>query len=165
MVSIIFERIVECYLRKLTSSKALVWSILLFRHRAAAILFLSLRICLLSSSSGDMPIVLLGLLPPIFLLVCCWGWFWLWWFSMLLWWIVFWVWAGVGCDGSTRGGTNPASLLWEADSLVSSRKVCSILRRVVGVSVGVVLVGTPLCSPSKDISWSNKNKIFSLVYF
>lgn len=169
----------------LTSSKELVWSILLLRHLAAAILFLSLLTCRRSSSSGLMPMVLVGLLPPILRLVCCpiccdCCWLsmivelellllllfpsWLWWicgvefelFIWLLWCPGFWVWAGVGCDGSTKGGTKPASRLWDALSLVNSRKVCSILRNVVGVNVGVVLVGTPLWSPSSETSCNKK---------
>lgn len=72
---------------------------------------------------------------------------------------VFWVCAGVGCDGSTSGGTNPASRLCDADSLVSSRNVCSMLRSVVGVSVGVVLVGTPLCNPSRDTNCNEKTMV------
>lgn len=150
------------YRSTLTSSRALVWSILRLRHLAAAILFLSRRICRLSSSSGVIPTVLVGLLPPMLRLtgccccgcVCCW-------LSMRVVVVgagrcaavVFCVCAGVGCDGSTSGGTKPASRpCVVADSLVSSRNVCSMLRRVVGVNVGVVLVGTPLCNPSKDTS-------------
>lgn len=141
----------------LTSIRALVWSILRLRHLAAAILFLSRRICRLASSSGDIPIILLGLLPPILRLTdCCCGC--VWWLSMRV--VVggrwcaamFCVCAGVGWDGSTSGGTKPASRLCDADSLVNSKKVCSMLRSVVGVSVGVVLVGTPLCNPSRDTS-------------
>lgn len=160
--------------RLFTSNRALVWSILRLRHLAAAILFLSLRICRLSSSSGVIPIVLVGLLPPILRLAgccgccdCCGCCGCVCWLStrvvlvatgaatvVVTTWCaaVFCVCAGVGCEGSTNGGTNPASRLCDADSLVSSRKVCSILRSVVGVNVGVVLVGTPLCRPSRETS-------------
>lgn len=162
------------FYRLFTSNRALVWSILRLRHLAAAILFLSLRICRLSSSSGVIPIVLVGLLPPILRLAgccgccdCCGCCGCVCWLStrvvlvatgaatvVVTTWCaaVFCVCAGVGCEGSTNGGTNPASRLCDADSLVSSRKVCSILRSVVGVNVGVVLVGTPLCRPSRETS-------------
>lgn len=40
-----------------------------------------------------------------------------------------------------------------------------MLRSVVGVNVGVVLVGTPLCSPSRDTSCNRrKSPVFQFGY-
>jgi hypothetical protein len=50
--------------------------------------------------------------------------------------------------GCTTGGTKPASFWCDSTSLCSSMNVCSMLRNVVGVRVGVVRVGTPEFSPS-----------------
>jgi len=54
--------------------------------------------------------------------------------------------------GCTRGGTKPAWLLCVSGAGIAgtppnSRNVCSMFRRVVGVRVGVVRVGTPQWSP------------------
>lgn len=56
--------------------------------------------------------------------------------------------------GWTSGGTKPAWLVWVSGggTVDNSRKVCSIFLRVVGVRVGVVRVGTPLCTPSRELS-------------
>lgn len=48
----------------------------------------------------------------------------------------------------TSGGTNPASFSCDSGFDCSSMNVCSIFLRVVGVSVGVVRVGTPEFRPS-----------------
>lgn len=53
----------------LTHIRALVWSTLLFLHLAAAALFLSLLMRILSSSSGLQSKSFLGFRPPMFLLV------------------------------------------------------------------------------------------------
>lgn len=40
--------------------------------------------------------------------------------------------------------------------------VCSMFRSVVGVSVGVVLVGTPEFNPSRVINWKKKKRTKSM---
>lgn len=55
----------------------------------------------------------------------------------------------------TKGGTKPASFSWDSGFDCNSIKVCSILRRVVGVNVGVVRVGTPELMPSRAMNCNN----------
>lgn len=174
----------------LTFNNALVWSTRRFLHLAAAILFLSLRKILRSSSSGVILDGFEGFLPPIFLLVVV--------VAVLA--SLAGVNGGVGrlfeslelCDNedcqrfddfelfnisevsdpemywllpSTRGGTKPASFWWLSASHWSSMKVCSILRRVVGVNVGVVRVGTPEFKPSRVINCNKKNDNLIFVVY
>lgn len=50
--------------------------------------------------------------------------------------------------GGTTGGTKPAWFWWDSTWHWISMRVSSILRRVVGVNVAVVRVGTPLLNPT-----------------
>lgn len=54
----------------------------------------------------------------------------------------------------TKGGTNLASFSCDSGLDWYSMKVCSMLLKVVGVRVGVVLVGTPELSPSSVRNWN-----------
>lgn len=64
----------------------------------------------------------------------------------------------------TNGGTNRASFSCDSGFDWYSMNVCSILLKVVGVKVGVVLVGTPELSPSSVRNWKRKKQLLHLIY-